>query len=252
MSTISLLSLLPLILLWAVYRIGRHAVAPLLADARAASMQPSRVSPLPSASNEWRRAGRWTRALVAGITAFLAYLVLSRSGVLMAEAAISFPLSATFAYQYNPYLDLGLVAALALCLGLFEKIGRGMALASFAVLFLMLFLYDFLFNLFGAMNFPTQSDFFYGHWLGQYIWIIYYVGYTTVLTAALGLFSRNFRTVWPWLTILTSGVLGGAYVSYPMTNDITALVNDLQLMFAVPPIITAAVAGWWMKPSAAS
>lgn len=254
MSSISLISLLPLIILWIFYRISRHAMAPLLADMRAASPRHVGALPIPTAgASNLGTARPLLQALVVGGVAVLICVILYSTGQMTSPPRIAFPLSATYDYQYNPYMDTGTMAGLALGLLAFARTARGMAFLAFVVLMVLAFLYDLAFNLIGAVNFGTQSDFYGGGDLGQNIWVIYIVGYAAAVAVGLSLFSQVFRGFLPWLTLLAAGAAGQFFLASWMSSNFNGVISDPWVVYVVTPSITVAVAaGLWMRPSSTS
>lgn len=90
-----LLSLLTLFVLWALYRVGRHALGPMLTDARAGSVQPR--GPLSGRSAGVRPAGRSAGVAAIGaltVAALLALWAVASSGDFLPSYVLPSPLDA--------------------------------------------------------------------------------------------------------------------------------------------------------------
>lgn len=210
-----------------------------------ASVQTVRAPPMPIADNA-SAAPRWRQPLMVGGIAALLYFLGYFIGLLTEGAPlIEFPLSSTYGYQYNPFLDAAVIVSIALGIGLFAGIGWRMALAAFVSLVVLIFLYDLAFNVIGSVAFSTPANFFSNSPLGQAIWIVFIVGYAAVLIGGLSLFLHEFRALSPWLWVLAaSGV--AQLISSQLSNN-TSLPDAWVLGVVIPPLVTVALASWFIR-----
>lgn len=209
-----------------------------------ASAQTVRSSPLPIADDA-SAARRWLQPLMVGGIAALLYFLGYFAGLLTERAPlIAFPLSSTYDYQYNLFLDAAVIVSITLGLLVFASIGWLVALAVFVSLVVLVFLYDLIFNMIGSVIFMTQANFLSNSPLGQAIWIVFIVGYAAVLIAGLSLFRREFRALSPWLWVI--GASGIAQLISSLLSS-TSLPDAWIFGVVIPPLVTVALASWFIR-----
>jgi hypothetical protein len=246
MSPEILVSLLPLLMLWAVYRIGRYAVGPLLADARAATTMKTRLD-LPRPAAQRARMRPVQAAVLAGLTFAGLWFAIS-SGMTGSLQWLSIPFSETFIYTYYAAYDLILNLVGAVGLLLFARSGLRRALTAFFVLSAFAFLADFIFNLGGSFFFESNMGLYGGGEMGYSVWLIYYFIFIVLYLTGMTFFCDAFKNPVAWISVLvltlTTGALtlGGPLLSY---------INDLGLNYAflAASVVMAAVVGWWLRPN---
>lgn len=251
MSGISILQFLPLLLLWVIFRVGRYALAPMLADSRAASRHAPRPLARATASRSAAAAGGlpgWTGALLAGGTAALIYWLLAASGNLYSWVPVNFSMSYDFYYRYTPGLDAGLAVAAAFWLYAGGRTGLRRALTALVAVAAALFAYDVVFNFIGSLNFDNEADFYGGGELGLYLWVIYYLFYGWVLVAVLGFFSPHFRKPAPWIVVAAAAVVSPLLSAVGEPGFVERIFGPFDLNYVAAQILIATAAGWWMRP----
>jgi hypothetical protein len=237
-----LASLLPLLLVLIVFRIGIRALRPLLADVRAGAGRQQRLVHQRSrahVSADVRR-GLIQVAVVGGATTAI-YVFMERSNLLQSPPLIEFLLKYDFPYRYYPAGDFGVVAGIAIGLALFVT-GWRSALAAAVSLYVLLVAWDFAFNVIGALAFPTASDFYKGGPFGEYLWVIFYAGYAAAVAGGLSVFSPRYRAFLPWATLIVTGAVS----TFLANNQLAGPLLYLGIPYFLPHILIAAAAGWWM------
>jgi hypothetical protein len=241
-----LITLALLLVLWAVYRIGRYAVRPLLADMRATAAVEAAYAPPRSAVEQSALVRATIRtAVLAGLAAVAFWFSLA-SGMIANAPLFEVPLNDTFVYSYYPNYDVPLNLALAAGVGIFTR-NLGIAALTLLVFSALAVIADFLFNLAGSHYFATNSDLYTGGEYGNRVWLAYYLIVSLVYLVGLSSLFGAFRSAAAWASVLIVTLAMGALTFDGPLLPFISDYGDISYAFLATSAALAGTIGWWLK-----